>query len=95
MLRGSKARRLPCGVTHENVAFVQGMLPRGDGRRLSVRTANALDRARSDRIAVVRESAKQALAVLDDVQVLTSHGHTVTLCVHACIIDRSLSGSRL
>lgn len=50
-------------------ACVQGTLPRGDARRLSARAASALDRARSDRIAAVRESAKEALAVLDDMQV--------------------------
>ena len=76
-------------------ASVQGTLPRGDARRLSVRASGALDRARSDRIAAVRESAKEALAVLDDVQVLTSYGLMVTMCVHACIIDRSLSGNSL
>ena len=59
---------------HGSVACVQGMLPRGDARRLSARATGALDRARSDRIAAVRESAKEALAVLDDVQVFTSYG---------------------
>jgi len=38
--------------------------------RLAARAAAALERCRADRITAVREAAKQALAVLADLQVL-------------------------
>ena len=74
----SRSRNHPVLEPHAwYVACLQGTLPRSDALRLSVRAASALDRARSDRIPAVRESAKEALAVLGDLQVCA--------CARACM----------
>lgn len=76
----------------DSAVHEQGELPEGDARRPSVCARAALDRCRSDRIATVREAAKEALAVLADIEVHASlkwlHRHS---SMHGCTAECSLA----